>query len=150
MAPKVLDWVQLWRVRREVLCLKPTPLGSQEVLDNGTAMRREAVPQQDRLPIPDMVFQGTQVIEDLRLLNRTGMKSQTQLHVPRAGRCDQTRDRRHSFPVERHDQDESLATRRPGATDRRALRETALIQENQERTAILGLFLSAGHRCFSQ
>jgi hypothetical protein len=48
----------------------------------GATMRTEAIAQQNRVVISKMPLEGAQVMNDPRLLNRTGMEAQRQSYAP--------------------------------------------------------------------
>ena len=150
MTPKVFHRIQFGSVGRQVLHRQPRSLLPQIGLDFAAAMRRQPIPQQDRLSTPQMAFQGPQVIEHLRLPDRTGVESQTKSNATSRRSGYQTGDGRESLPIERRHQDRGLAPRSPGATHRRTLGKAAFVEENQQGVRVTRFFLICGQRCFSQ
>jgi len=90
IAPKVFRRVKFRGVRRQVFHAEPRGLLPQIGLDVPPPMRRQPVPQEDRLSASKMTLPSPQVIENLRLSDRTGMKSQTQANPTPGWRGDQT------------------------------------------------------------
>jgi len=90
IAPKVFRRVKFRGVRRQVFHAEPRSLLPQIGLDVPPPMRRQPVPQEDRLSASKMTLPSPQVIENLRLSDRTGMKSQTQANPTPGWRGDQT------------------------------------------------------------
>ena len=150
MTPKVFHGIEFGCVGRQVLHCQPGNLLSQIGLDVAAPMRRQPVPQQNRLSPPEMTLQGPQIIKDLRLLDRTGVKSQAKSN-PTSRWCGyQTGDGRQSLPIEWRDKDRGLSPRTPRAPYRWTLGKPALVQENQQGVRISRFFLIRGQRCFSQ
>lgn len=150
VTPKVFHRVEFRCVGRQVLHCQPGTLLPQIGLDLAAPMRRQPVPQEDRLSPPQVVLQGPQVIQDLRLLDRTGVKSQAKPNST-GRRCGyQGGDRRQSLPIERGDKNRGLPPTPPRAPHRRTLGKPAFVQENQQGVRVPRFFLIRGQRCFSQ
>ena len=150
MAPEIFDRVQFRRVSWQILHRQPLRLLCDPCLHFSTAMRRQPVPQQDRLPSSHVSLERSQVRQHLRLFDGSWSKPQTQPYAPRRRRGDQAGDRRQSLPVERRHQDRRLSARRPSPTHAGTFRKPALIQENQQRPVFTGLFLILGQRYRTQ
>lgn len=150
MGPEVFHRVEFGRVGRQVFHCQPGSLLPQIGLDVATAMRRQPVPQQNCLSSLEMMFQGSQVIEDLWLLDRAGVKSQAKPNSTSRRRGYQTGDGRQPLPIEWHDNDRCVSPRPPRASHRRTLGKAAFIQENQQGTRVTRFFLIRGQRYFSQ
>jgi len=150
VTPKILHWVEFWGVGRQILHGQPVLLLRNPSLYLPAAMRWQPVPQQHHSPSANVSLERLQVRQHHWLLDRPRLKTQAQPHAPRRRRCDQAGDRRQTFPIERRHQDRCLPARRPSPTHARAFRETAFIQENQQRPAVTGLFLILGQRYRNQ
>lgn len=150
MTPKVFHGIEFGCVGWHVFHCQPGNLLPQIGLDVAAAMRWQPVPQQNCLSPPEVTFQGPQVIEDLWLLDRTGVKSQAKPNPTSRWRGYQTGDGRESLPIEWHDKDRRLSPRPPRAPHRRTLGKAAFVQENQQGTRVAGFFLIRGQRYFSQ
>jgi len=150
MGPEVFHGVEFGCVGRHVFHRQPGSLLPQIGLDVAAAMRRQPIPQQNRLSSPKMMFQGPQVIEDLWLLNRARVKSQAKSNPTSRRRGYQAGDGRQPLPVERYDNDRCMSPRPPRAPHRRTLGKAAFIQENQQGSRVTRFFLIRGQRYFSQ
>lgn len=150
MAPKIFDRVEFRSIRWQVLGRQPRCLPSNVGLNISATVRGKTIPQQNDFPTLHMAFEGPQVIDDLRLLDRFRVQSQTQPDAASRRRGDQAGDGRQSFPIEGCDDDRRLSARRPGATHAGTFRKPALVQENQQAVRSAGLFLMPGQRRRSQ
>lgn len=149
MGPEVFHGVEFGRVGWHVFHCQPRSLLSQIGLDVTASMRRQPVPQQDRLSPAKMMLQSPQVIEDLWLLDRAGVKSQAKPDPTSRRRGYQAGNGRQPFPVEGHDHDRCVSPRSPCASHRRTLGKAAFVQENQPCVRVAGFFLIRGQRYFS-
>jgi len=150
VTPKIFHGIKFRRVRRQVFDRQPVRLPINPLLDLGSAVRWQSVPQQNDSSPTNMFPERLKVRQNLRLLHGPRHKSQAQSDAPGVGRSDQAGDSRQTLPVERRDQDGGLATRRPGASHARLLRESAFVQENQQGFCLPGLFLMDGQRYRNQ
>jgi hypothetical protein len=150
MTPKIFHGVEFGRVGRHVFHCQPGCLLPQVGLDIPAAMRRQPIPQQNRLSPPEVTFEGPQIIEDLWLLDRAGVKSHTESNSTSRRRSYQAGDGRQSLPIEGHDNERGLSPRSPRAPHRRTLGKAAFVQENQQDARVAGFFLIRGQRYFSQ
>lgn len=140
MGPEVFHRVELGGVGWQVFRGQPGSLLPQIGLDVTAAMRRQPVPQQKRLPPSEMTFQGPQVVEDLWLLDRAGVKSQAKSNPTSRRRGYQTGDGRQPLPVEGHDQDRRFSLRPPGTPHGRTLGKAAFVQKNQQGPRVARFF----------
>lgn len=146
MAPEILDGIKFRRIRRQVFRAQPIGLRGDPLLHSTTAVRGQAVPEQDRLSPAHMSLQRFQVRQHLRLFDCAWFEPQTQPHSASLGCGDQTGDGRQTLPIERRYDDRCLTTWRPGAAYAGSFGKPAFIQKNQQGAGVAGLFLIRGQR----
>lgn len=149
MGPEVFHGVEFGRIGRQVFHCQPRGLLPQIGLHVAAAMRRQPIPEQNRLSPSKLTLQGPQVIENLRLFDRAGMKSQAKSDPTSRRRGCQTGNGREPFPVERRDHDRGLSPRAPRAPHRWTLGKAAFVQEYQHGPRVARFFLIRGQRYFS-
>lgn len=150
VAPEVFHWVEFRRVRRQILCGQPTCLLCNPLLNISAAVSRQPIPQQHRFSSANVSLKRCQVRQDLRLLDGSRPKTQTQPDAPGCGIGYQAGDGRQPLPIERRHQNRCLSARRPGPTHAGAFGKPTFVQENQQRTAVASLFLILGQRYRNQ
>jgi len=150
VAPEVFHRVELWGIGWQVLDGQPTRLAGDPLLNSGATVCGQSIPQQDRLSSPKMLLEHLEVCQHLRLLYGPHLESQAQPNMFSLRRGNQAGDGRQTLPVERRDQDWRLAARGPRSANTGPLRKPAFIQENQQRSALAGLFLICGQRYRTQ
>lgn len=139
--PQGFDRIQLGGVRRQAMHRQPRGLGLEVATGLEAAVCVEPVPKQDH-PSPEMTPQVSEEAHHLAGADRARMRHQEDAGVLRRSRAvGQSADHREVVPAaEAMGQDRRLATRRPGSTDRRALEEAALVDEDERRVATRGVF----------
>ncbi len=149
--PQAFDRIQLWGISRQAMHRKPRALGLDVGAGLEAAVRVEPVPKQDHAP-PDMTTQVPEEAHHLGRADRTRMGHQEDAGVlGRSRPVGQSPNHREVVPAaEPMGQDRRLAARRPGPTDRRALGEATLVDEDERRPPARGFFFSAGHVVFTQ
>jgi hypothetical protein len=135
--PDVFDRIQFRRVGRQVLHANPPFQLVDVVSDHGTAVSRQAVPdQQERLA--NVPHQCRQEIQHLRTLH--GARVKTKIEVPSCQTCGS----RQTLPVKVVLQHRRLAARCPGSASMRALTQSAFVDEDDGTPFPAGFFLMAG------
>jgi len=150
IAPKIFRRIEFRGVGGQIFHRQPGGLLPQIGLHVPPPMGRQPVPQEDRLTSSEMAFQCPQIVDDLGLFDRTGMKSQTESHSTTGRRRDQTGDRRQPLPVEGHHQNGWFSPWGPCPPHRRTFAKAAFVQENQQGPRGARFFLIRGQRYFSQ
>lgn len=151
-SPYAFHGVEFGGVRREAMDRKPSALGADIVQGFAAAMGEESVPDQNHRP-SDV---AAQVLEETDNLPRAdGPRMSHQKHA-RALRCGvsavgQGTDGREVLPVAQPVcQNRRLSAWRPGAADRRALREPTLVDEDDGCPPACGFFFIAGQVVLTQ
>ncbi len=140
MAPEVFHGIEFRCIRRQVFDGQPVRLTGDPALNLGSAMRRQSVPQPNHFATTHMPLQHLEVRQDLRLLDGSRLKSQTQTDSSGGGRGDQAGDRRQAFPIERGNEDRGLSAWRPGASHAGSFGKATFIQKNQQGSRQSSLF----------
>src|SRR5271169_6887452 len=118
VAPDVFDRIEFRRVRGQSFQDQVALKRFDVVLNDATAVRRQAVPDDQQLA-PDLLGKGLQKFDELGSADRAGME--TEIEVPETD----TGDDRQLLPVEAVLQDRSLAFGRPGLDPSRPLAQSA-------------------------
>src|SRR5712692_3482783 len=107
IAPDVFDGIEFRGIRRQPFENNVSVERFDEVLDDATAVRRQAVPDDQQLAA-NLLSKRVQEVDELGTADRAGM--QPEIKVPETD----TGDDRQLFPVEAVLQDRSLALGCPG------------------------------------
>src|SRR5882724_7769085 len=139
VAPEVLDRVEFRRVGGQSFQDEVPVERFDVVLDEATAVRRQAVPDDEQLAA-NLLGQSLQEFDELRAADRTGMQSE--IEIPETDASDDGE----LLPVEAVLQDRSLAFGRPGLDASGSLAQSAFVDEDDGAAFAAGLFFSAGQR----
>src|SRR2546422_2775011 len=137
LSPQVLDRVQFGSVSGQPFLLDAS-LPGQVVLHQPAAMSRQAVPQQNQLPL-QMPPQVGQEFQHLRRLDRPLVQLKVEIDEGHA------RNHRQGLPVEVILQDRGLASRSPSAYPMGTFAQPAFIQQYDRGPQLPGFFLMRGH-----
>lgn len=144
ISPNVFDWIELGRIRREVL-RSDMGLGTEERLDDAGAVRLEPIPDQDpgRGQLPVELPKEAADTEGIDVGVR--MESKVQLHPIARRRHRQRRDGRDLLMRARslleHRRDPA---RMPGAPHQGRHHEARLVDEDQMGSQARGVFFTRG------
>jgi hypothetical protein len=149
--PQAFDRIQLRGIGREAMHCEPRALGLDVGAGLEAAVRVESVPEQDHAP-SDVTPQVTEEAHHLGRPDGAWVGHQEDAAAARgANAVGQGPDHREGIPAaEPVGQDRCLPARRPGAADRWALGEAALVDEDDRRPVMRGVFFRAGHVVFTQ
>jgi len=140
-SPEVLDGIEFWGIGGKPLQFEAAhvDLSLDVGLSCEASVGRQSIPEEDDRP-GDLAAQRFEESHDIGALDGVFLEAQAQAHRPAAGAADQGPDRGETLPVEVVDQHRGAALGCPCATDRRLLRETALIEKDQDRSRFSGFF----------
>src|SRR5579862_898356 len=138
VSPDALDRIELGCVGRQVFKGDCATLCLNVLADEFGAMSLQAIPDDQQL-LADRCLKGLQELDHLRRADRAAVESEVKAPERDPG------DHRELLPAEAVLQDRSLAPRGPGACATRSLRQSRLIDENDESALSRRYFFSSGH-----
>ncbi len=139
IAPEVLHRIQLRSIAGEEFHPEAVFLRGDEVLDQVASVRRQPVPDHHDLAV-DVAEQMREELHDLRCPDRPGEQAEVEVPYGHAGH------RREQVPVEVELKDRRLASRRPGPTAVRPLRQSALVGKDDRAALAESPLFIAGQR----
>lgn len=150
-SPHAFDRVQFRCVGGKTVHGEPRALGLEVGAGFEAAVRMEPVPEQDH-GTWHVTTQMSEETHDLGGADGAGMRHPERASVSRRPRrIGQRADHGEVVPApETVGQDRRVPARRPGAADRGAFGEAALVDEDDRRPAACGVFFRAGQVVFTQ
>src|SRR5712691_8670728 len=139
VAPDVFDRIEFRRVRGQSFQDQVPVERFDVVLDDATAVRRQAVPDDQQLAA-NLLGKRLQEFDELRAADCAGMQPEIEVPETDAG------DDGQLLPVEAVLQDRGLTLGGPGLDPRGSLAQSAFVDEDDGAAFAAGLFLSAGQR----
>jgi hypothetical protein len=134
LPPHILDGIEFGSVSGQPFDHDASLGGSHMVFDQGAAMDRSAIPEDQHFPW-DVALEVSEEFDHLRALDAAGMD--LEIEAPEG----QAPDDRETFPVEGFVQKRSLSARRPGAHPGGAGAQAAFVEEDDGAPLLAGLFL---------
>lgn len=150
VAPDELRRVEIRRVARQAFDGEPRALGAQVRLHGSTLVRGQAIPDHDDAAPAELALEVGEELDEGHVVvtARAGLEEEpTAPEVPPEGHGDGDGE---LLPIEGVDQDRSFAAGRPGAPDRRPLRDATLVLEDDPGAAAPSVFFTAGQRVVIQ
>ena len=139
VAPDVFNRIEFWCVRGQSFQDQVAVERFDVVLDEATAMRRQAIPDDQQLAA-NLLDKSLQEFDELRAADRAGMQPEIEVPETDAG------DDRQLLPVEAVLQDWGLPLGRPGLDPGGSLAQSAFVDEDDGASFATGLFFNAGQR----
>src|SRR5215469_806823 len=138
ISPDVFDRIELRRIGGQELKSDRTTLSLNMLTDKLGAMGLQTIPDDQQL-LADRGLKGLQELDHLRRADRAA--TQSEVETPE-GHCS---DHRELLPAEAVLKDRSLAPWGPGACATRSLRQSRLIDEDDDSALSRRYFFSSGH-----
>jgi len=147
VAPDELDRIQLRRIARQPFDREPRALLRQVVLHEPTAVRVQAIPDQDDGLAAKVSFEAAQERDQRTLRKGARSRPKEEAGTPTVPPETQRARNGQALPVPADGlQDGRFAARRPGAPDDGLLREPTFVLEDEPRVPAAGVFFSCTHR----
>ena len=150
VAPKLLRWVQLGGVAWEPFHAQPVAVPVEVRAYAPTLVGGQLVPDENGRTTGEMAREDAEESEDAVRVAAPRGGAEPELSPPAVPPEPQGHTHQQLLPIERMDQDGRLAARGPRPADRRALREAALVVEENPGAPASGVFFTAGHRVVTQ
>lgn len=150
VAPELFRWVQLGGVAREPLDAQPVAVPVEVRAHAPTLVGRQLVPDENGWTTSEMAREDAEEGEHALRVTTPWGGAEPELSPPAVPPKAQGHTHQQLLPIERVDQDGRLAARGPRPADRRALREAALVVEENPGAPASGVFFTAGHRVVTQ
>lgn len=150
VAPDELGRVELRRVAGQALDREPRAVSAQVRLHGSALMRWQAVPDQDDSPPAELPLEVVQEVDKGEVVVTARSRLEEEPAAPEVPpECHGDGDGE-LLPIEGMDQDRGFAAGRPGAADRRPLRDAALVLEDDPGAATPSVFFTVGQRVVIQ
>jgi len=143
VSPDVLDRVQFRCIGRKVFHMNMSLQAVDVVSHQGTAVRRQAIPNQHQRVV-DVPYQGRQEVYHLRRFHGSCIKPEVEVQRRQPSYCGK------ALPIEIVFQYRGLSPWCPGATTVRALAQSTLVDEDDRAPFLVGFFLILGQTFLRQ